>query len=983
MINNINKLAVAGRFTVFLSILFCLCFDSYGQNTFVKHFTTKEGLPSNNCYYTLQDKNGYIWISSDAGVSRFDGNMFENFSVDDGLPDNQIIQMNQDKKGKIWFSALNGQLSYFFNGKIYNEHNDKLLRLLKFNGVVVSFFEDSKGNMWFGTNKNLLAKWDGHLLTRYSSSNSKNQFINTFVYEDKTGTIWASSAHCLRIFNGSKFTLTKKTVAPLSYKTSLNRAGKTMLFLDRNGLNIKDGNTEKLTIRIEEKILNENPGYFYAENDQGVWLSTNTGVYQIEKEKTTRYLHQISTNQVIKDAQGNMWFTTSNGIYFLPKKENRIYILDAAQGLSNNNIKSLTKDNKNALWLGLGGGMINQLQYPGAPVKKINLPDKIKYQQIKQLGFDTACQNLFFASDNGMGVVKNPNGKNPEIDYLRETSNSGFVLKSFSISKNNKLAISLSSGVVIIDTPLNNFNFSSSAYEEGKNFFSGRSYHVYYDIKQNLWFSSVKGLSELCTDRLNKRYEQHPLLTKRINDIKQAADGTTVLATDGYGLLFFKNNKLVKQLTIKDGLANNICKSIFIRDGQVWVMTNSGLNRIRTNKNYAVESFEYTNTMLHDDVNGLYIDRDTAYFATNHGLVYFPIDRYDSRNASPKVLISAIISNRLSLTQRPGNIILSPDHNNIIFYYSAIDFENKTILYRYRLKSNGNWTETKNRRIEFSSLEPGKYTFELCAKTTNSSWSKPVDVKFTLIEHFWQSTYFILLLILLASITFYKIAVIITRQQKNKEQQQLLYKNKILMLEQRALQAMMNPHFVFNVMNSIQHYINTKDTSSANKILTGFAKLIRKNLDICTRSFITLEEELDYLNLYLNLEKKRFGEKFNYYFEIDETIDQDETLLPSMLLQPYIENAIWHGLMPQEEGGEIKILITKADNQAMLIRIIDNGVGFDNSIKIKKDSHDSRGMSLTQERIHLINQTEVNPIQIEVAQNGNSGTIISILIPFK
>ncbi|MGY0041416.1 sensor histidine kinase [Pedobacter sp. NJ-S-72] len=134
-------------------------------------------------------------------------------------------------------------------------------------------------------------------------------------------------------------------------------------------------------------------------------------------------------------------------------------------------------------------------------------------------------------------------------------------------------------------------------------------------------------------------------------------------------------------------------------------------------------------------------------------------------------------------------------------------------------------------------------------------------------------------------------------------------KNKILMLEQQALQAMMNPHFVFNVMNSIQHYINTKDTSSANKILTGFARLIRKNLDICTKSFISIEEEIEYLSLYLTLEKKRFGEKFNYTIHVSEEIDQDETMIPSMILQPYIENAIWHGLMPKEDGGKISIVI--------------------------------------------------------------------------
>ncbi|WP_442591030.1 two-component regulator propeller domain-containing protein [Pedobacter sp. AW31-3R] len=955
----------------------------FAQTTFIRHFTTRDGLPSNNCYYTLQDSNGYIWIASDAGVSRYDGKMFENFSIDDGLPDNQIIQLNEDKAGRIWFSALNGQLSYFYNGKIYNEHNDQLLKMLKFSGVIVSFFEDSRGNIWFGTNKNILAKWDGKSLKKYSSASNSHQYINTFIYEDKANQIWAYSAHCLRVYDGENFEIVNHRISPISYKTALNLPDHTMSFLDKNGLNFKNGYIQKLTLKVDPALLNDNPGYYYAEGTKELWMSTNTGVYHLQEgKKTQHYLYGITTNQVIRDDRNNMWFTTSNGIYMLPKKENRIYIADAGHGLSNNHVKSITKDSQGNLWLGLDGGMLNSLKHPGGAVHKISLPDQTKFRTIKQLSYHPAYKALIFASDNGLGILKNYGEKNQHVSYLQETNNLGFVLKGFSLSPNNNLALSLSSGVVILNNPFRSLSFTSFDYEEGINYFSGRSYHVYYGQSGNLWFSNINGLSELRGNRLNKDYQQHNLLTKRINDIIQSGNGTTILATDGYGLLFYKNNTLLKQLTLKEGLSNNICKRLFVRDNEVWVITNSGINKVNAST-YKIESFEYTSTVLTNDVNDLYIDRDTAWFATNQGLVYFPVSSARGIKKAPKVLISSIICNKTVMDPHISNFSLGPSDNTIMFYYSALDFENKNILYRYRLKAENNWTETRNRRLELSSLEPGAYTFELCAKTINSDWSKPVSVDFTLREHFWQSTYFIILLLLMVSFSCYKIAVIVTRQQKNKEQQQLLFKNKILMLEQRALQAMMNPHFVFNVMNSIQHYINTKDTSSANKILTGFARLIRKNLDICTRSFITLEEEIEYLTLYLNLEKKRFGEKLNFSIQIDHGIDLDETLLPSMLLQPYVENAIWHGLMPQEESGHIDILVSRTENHSLLIKIIDNGVGIDNSMRVKSDGHTSKGMSLTQERINLINQIEAHPIQIDITQNGKSGTTISILVPFK
>ncbi|RZK67873.1 MAG: diguanylate cyclase, partial [Pedobacter sp.] len=472
------------------------------------------------------------------------------------------------------------------------------------------------------------------------------------------------------------------------------------------------------------------------------------------------------------------------------------------------------------------------------------------------------------------------------------------------------------------------------------------------------------------------------LLTRRINDIQQLDDGTIVLATDGYGLVFLKHDQVTRVINQKDGLSDNICKKLFVKNGKIWVVTNDGINKVSLEgKQFAIETFEFSNSLLKDDVNGLYIEDQYAYFATNTGMVYFQIAAVKPFIEAPKVYITGIISDQKKLVLGRPDYTLDPSNNSMTFYYSAIDFQNKNITYRYRLKGNGDWTETRTRRLEFSSLEPGKYSFELSAKSDDSNWSKPALVNFELKKHFWQSWWFFSMLFLIGGFTLYKAAVSITRRQKNKEQEQLLVKNQILMLEQRALQAMMNPHFVFNVMNSIQHYINTKDTGSANKVLTGFARLIRKNLEICTKSYISVEEELEYLELYLSLEKKRFGEKLNYQISVDPAIDREETLIPSMILQPYIENAIWHGIMPQDQGGTIKIAIAIREVNYLVIEIKDDGVGIDNSLKQKKGEHLSKGMSLTKERINLLNQVAPNPIQIEIKQDGSYGTFVAIEIP--
>ena len=217
-------------------------------------------------------------------------------------------------------------------------------------------------------------------------------------------------------------------------------------------------------------------------------------------------------------------------------------------------------------------------------------------------------------------------------------------------------------------------------------------------------------------------------------------------------------------------------------------------------------------------------------------------------------------------------------------------------------------------------------------------------------------------------------------KEKRRKQRDLINQSTITSLEQKALQAMMNPHFVFNVMNSIQHFINQSDVKSANQILSGFARLARKHLEICMSSTITLQEELVYLRLYLSLEKIRYSDKMDYEIMIDENIDTEEIIIPSMLVQPFLENAIWHGLMPKDKGGVVKLKF-QLQGLDLLITIIDDGIGIMNSAGMAKSEHISRGMSLIRERVNLLNKLNKRHIFIAHQQTGDFGTEVLIRIP--
>lgn len=955
--------------------------------TYLPHYTSKNGLASNNCYFILQDQKGFIWIATDNGISRFDGTNFQNFTIEDGLPDTQILQMKEDQFGRIWFFALNGQLSYLQDGKFYNRDNSELLKKLSFNTVIVSFLMDKQGRIWLGTNSNLIVCWDGKKIKKYVSPNPEDKFINAFIHEDEQGNIFSYSDLSVQKFNGKTFSIVKSDVQPLSYMTATNTANKSLLYLDKSGLQELKGGKINNIIPIPQNLIKNMSGYFYYDNlAKEVWIANANGSFALDKNgKTVQYLQDIPVNQVIKDNNQNMWFATNTGIYMLPNINNRLSIIDAESGLSSNVIKSITKDGKNRLWLGTDDAVIDVLTINNYQVNEIGLDDFKKYKTIKQINFDSRNQSIYFSSDYGMGVFKNIYNSINEVNYLKETNNSMFVIKHFSLDeKSNRLALALSSGVVFLSDRLNTLEFNSLKYREKQDFIKDRSYHVFYDRNGTLWFSNINGLSQFANGKLIKHFEKHPLLTKRINDIQQLADGTLILATDGYGLLFYKNNQIAKQITQKDGLTNNICTKIFVKNNEIWVLTNKGVNKIADYPaKPSVANFDYGKDLLSDDINSLFIDDSTAYFATNKGLILF---KYNNKNISrnlPKVYVTSIIKDNERLPVNQKNFTFETGNNTILFTFSAVDFTTSDITYRYRLSENSSWVETRTRRLDFSSLQSGDYIFEVSAKSQNGNWGPSAKIAFSITKHFWQSLWFLSILILLVAYIFYKVAVYITRKQKDKEQEQLLLKNKVLMLEQQALQAMMNPHFVFNVMNSIQHYINTQNTASANRVLTGFGRLIRKNLEICTKSYITLEEELEYLNLYLKLEKNRFGEKLKYAFMVDEEIDREETLIPSMLLQPYVENAIWHGIMPKETGGEIQINIKIKDNDYLNIEIIDDGIGIDNSLKNKSGTHVSKGMQLTRERLNLLGQIAAKPIHLTVKQMTTNGTIVSIAIPLK
>ena len=215
------------------------------------------------------------------------------------------------------------------------------------------------------------------------------------------------------------------------------------------------------------------------------------------------------------------------------------------------------------------------------------------------------------------------------------------------------------------------------------------------------------------------------------------------------------------------------------------------------------------------------------------------------------------------------------------------------------------------------------------------------------------------------------------------------FEKQIAETEMAALRSQMNPHFIFNVLNSINRFILSNESSVASDYLSRFSRLIRLILENSKSAKVPLEKDLDALRIYIDMEKLRFQNKFTYEITADENIDQTFVQVPPLLIQPYVENAIWHGLMQKETPGHLYISLTLMKEDLIKVMIEDNGIGREKSAALKSKTavtHKSFGLQISKDRIRIVNKLYGVNTQVEVEDlhngyNEAAGTRINLFIP--
>jgi ligand-binding sensor domain-containing protein/two-component sensor histidine kinase len=951
---------------ILIPLFLFAAFYTQAQNFNYVNYDTREGLAGSTVYDMCQDKDGFMWFATENGLSRFDGTSFKNFTVKDGLPDNEVLKVFADSKGRLWIGTFNKELCYYYNGKIYNRNNDTLLLKLKFRGYAAAIAEDKNGRLAFSdwTDKLLFLDW--------TDSERK---VSELMFSSKVSvsSFMGCTGKVFMIGDGTNVYLYQNNV--LSFfcpMTEMNGSvnEKKPFF---NSFTSCDGKIKKYILQKQNYIVTSSNASNYLK-----FCCTYDGAWEVDTVKNEWSVHYLKGKKVTKamaDDERNLWFSTSGeGVYKLPSQDIKTIKFPEIALTTNNEVFSLVKYN-NKILAGLNHGQAAFFSNGEYTVTNFSGdPPNIFRPQTNRLNTSVilADNKIVIGFDK---FVLLTDGKRKIYNYI-------YPIKSVAAINNDSILAGTSSSVFILRQT--DLKIIDTIWRE-------RCTKVFYHSGK-YYIGTLNGLYEVNKDKsYNYLGNIHHSLTRRITDIKVSQNGDLWVATADLGIVALKNNKVTAVIKDTNGLSSNICKVLFMQNNYLWVGTNKGLNKINlSNTNYSITKYSVSDGLPSDIVNAVYAEGEKVYVGSPNGLTILDEGKVSLFSICRLKMMNIVAGGK---DFDSTNNSLSYKNSSIRFNYTAVSLKSAgDIIYNYRLIGVSDiWNQTEQTTLSYPSLPSGNYELQLYAVNKFGVVSKTLTVRFSVSTPFWKAWWFYSLLIVFVIALTGWLVNARNKKYNKKLKEANTQQKQFAALEQQALQAQMNPHFIFNCLNGIQQYILTGNKEKANEYLTGFARLIRQTLDNSGMKTITLQQEAKYLTEYLEMEKMRAAGTFSYSVFIDEKASAANTEIPSMLLQPYVENALRHGLRYKTDGtGKVNVSFTRHNND-LLCTVKDNGVGRKHAAEIKSRQHieyQSKGMTLTERRIDLLNK--INDIKMQVVvndlvdeNNKPAGTEVIIKIPIQ
>lgn len=952
------------------------------QNIYYKRFTTADDLPSSVLYRVFNDSRGFLWISGNTGITRFDGRHFLTYGVAEGLTDNEVFDIAEDKQGNIWFTTLTGTPCYITPAGFVHSFSPKIFGDTVF---VNCFRHDKQNRLWIGDKKNNIYVFQKDTLVEKYQLKDESR-IDAFI-EDQNGRMWFTTNNTSKIyyFEGNQIKDLRiyedDRLFYTAHRSILLRSGFIAIY-GYNHFEVIDPNNKEVIYKREfdaattGKIIG-----IYEGNDFRLWVGTTSGINVYTRNKEMGY--NISQKEILKgekitsitqDFEGHYWISTINkGLIFIHGYPVLYFkFADNQQG----NTLNLCSSGDN-VYAGTDDGRIyvinnNQLENIYTPTDEF---------EISRVMASTALPDgtVWFGKDNGITVV---NGRT--------------IVRDIPISPVKKMVVD-DHGWVWVGTSMKIFQVNSHTYQIEATYPSGRVSAMANGGNGKIYFSNEKGLNVLHNGEIKNLFSLRQFGNARISDIDVDEKNQIIwVGTFGRGVYGIRGSIIEFHLDKSKGLTSNLIYAVeCTKDGHLYLGLNKGIIRVKEGKNGMLDiwSIDHQNGLIADEVNDVLHYKGYLWASTIDGICAIGENEEMRNLAPPKVLLSSFKVNK-QMQPNTKNLVLDYDENNIEIDLVGIAFQSgKALKFKYKLEGlDTNYSYSSTGIIDYSALAPNKYTFVAHSLNhQNIESTDEVRITFIIYPAYWQTIWFQLFLGVVLFIIFLCGILVRIRLIKKKEEEKTRLNKMLGELELTALKAQMNPHFIFNSLGSIQNLINRDKKTEANIYLSKFAKLLRLTLDNSDKKEIPLADEINMLELYLGLESLRFNNQFEYKIEMDESVDIYEVKIPTMILQPFCENAIKHGLLPKKAEATLLLQFETINETTLHCIIQDNGIGRVQREKLKEGSvsgHISKGIKITRNRLELVNQLRNKPAEIKITdlyddEGKAAGTRVDILIPFE
>ena len=909
-------------------------------------------LPSQECYKIHQDKAGYIWFSTDNGLCRYGNSQLTVFDARNGLPEESVYTICEDSFGTLWFTTSDNRILYY---------DGTHLKEAAFNKAYQRFFPSWVHAIPYALDVSEYGKF-------YISTHFHSITIDTKTKKVKGIELNSpkSAFNFLKKENHSFISFPRNNFLSKQLVTLIKgKVRKQIPFQESQGesyshpqmLTHLSGNTDFIT--IHNKLLRVNPDLshsiydfpdrilnLYTDKTGGLWVGTlNHGVFYYPDIKTMQLGHHslrnYSVTGICEDNEAGIWCSTlEKGIFY--NKNKHLVSYSSVPGLDRT--LSLLKFYNNSLYASSSSKdlfMLNQDIY-----KKIELIAE------KKIGYsDLVYQNnQWFLVGKEILLRTDKHFQSAQQLYRTDYG----MLSSYQISSDNNRLISVmyscifelfekkAPEMLICGLP---FVSKSILYQTGNSYLLGGNQGIHYFDIGTHQHRKLKGIPDHVTKMLRTRSGRIWVITK--NDGIYWIDGKKVTHAD-------------KKLSLKTAVLFDITEA---RDGTIFAGSNQGIYRFKkTGKNYRTVLYNTSNGLSSNEVYKVAADDQFLWFSTFEGLFRFPMNVTIKNTSKPQIHLRNLVVKGVKSSKIKHFLKLDYHQNNLRFTFDILTFKNGTqTKLKYLLSNDKETTETyvDGNEVILENLPPGKYDLKVFGINNDGEASAEPEVFIFEIEApFWQTWWFILFFSMSIVIIILLIVRFIIRRIRKSEEAKTHINKLIAEYQITALQAQMNPHFIFNAINTIQGYILEKNEEEAYNYLAKFSKLIRTVLHHSQEKVLLLEHEIEVLNLYIELEKLRFDNCFDYELRLSDAIDPHDIHLPGMILQPYVENAIWHGIVNLQESRRGKLIISmdRTDN-ILLVCIEDNGIGREKARSFNKDKrHKSVGMQLTGERLKAMNR---------------------------